>query len=62
MARYTLKTYDRSNHLVDTFDFAAPSDDEAEAAVPDIDLVEGAHELWCGKRWIKTWPATHRVA
>ena len=62
MANYTLKTYDRHGHLVETFEFAAPDDDEAEGAVRDLNVIERAHELWCGLRWIRTWPANHHAA
>ena len=62
MAKYALKTYGRNNHLMNTFEFSAPSDAEAEAAVADLDEIRHTHELWCGNRWIRTWPSRDRAA
>ena len=58
MASYLVKTYDQHGRLVDRFEFAAPDDDEAEGAVDDLPD-DRSHELWCGSRWVRTWPAAH---
>jgi hypothetical protein len=55
MAHYLVKTYDVRGHVVDRFEFAAPSDAEAEGAVGDLPD-KRTHELWCGKRWVRTCP------
>jgi len=56
MANYTLKDFDAVGRLVGRFEFFAHNDYEAEALVQKL---AGARtrELWCGRRWVQTWPA-----
>lgn len=56
MHHYLLKSYDARGRLVDRFEFSAPNDLEAEAAVLDLES-ERTQELWRGSRWLRTWPA-----
>ena len=56
MANYLVKTYDRRGRLIGRFEFAAPNDDEAEGAVGDL-REDASQELWCGQRWVRTWPS-----
>lgn len=60
MHHYLLKSYDARGRLVERFDFSAPNDVEAEAAVLDL-ASELTQELWRGTRWLRTWPAGVRV-
>ena len=60
MHHYLLKSYDARGRLVDRFEFCAPNDLEAEAAVLELDS-ERAQELWRGTRWLRTWPAGVRT-
>ena len=62
MPRYTLKTFDRLNALANAFDFAAADDHEAEAAVRAMGVIKEAHELWCKRRWLQTWPSCDPAA
>jgi len=61
MHHYLLKSYDARGRLVDRFEFSAPNDEEAEAAVVDLDG-ERTQELWRGVRWLRTWPAGVRAS
>lgn len=56
MRRYFLNTYDLTGHLVGRLEFAAPNDLDAEGAVGELHNARD-HELWCGKRWVCSWPA-----
>ena len=60
MHHYLLKSYDARGRLVDRFEFSAPNDSEAEAAVLDLES-ERTQELWRGTRWLRTWPADVRA-
>jgi len=61
MAHYILKSYDMRGRLIDRFEFAAPDDVEAEGAVRDLDK-RTSLELWCGQRWVRSWPPRVRAA
>jgi hypothetical protein len=60
MFRYQPRTYDRHGRLLDEFDFMAPDDDEAYCVLDDFPE-EASYELWCGKRWIQTRPASQAL-
>jgi hypothetical protein len=61
MAHYMVKTYDDAGRLVDRLEFAAPDDRQAEDAAGDLHPQQ-TQELWCGRRWVRTWPALTKVA
>lgn len=59
MRNYLIKCFDAQGRLADRFEFAAPDDTEAEAALTELPGC-GVRELWCGRRWLVTLPAEHR--
>jgi hypothetical protein len=54
MRNYTVRKFDLAGRLVSRFEFAAPSDSEAQGAVKDLEQEQNL-ELWCGTRWLGTW-------
>jgi len=61
VACYLIKTFDARGRLVGRFEFVAPNDDEAEGSVGDMPD-HRTQELWCGRRWVRTWVAPRRAA
>ena len=60
VASYLIKTFDTRGRLVGRFEFAAPNDAEAEGAAGDF-LEQRTQELWCGRRWLRTWVAPRKA-
>lgn len=55
MAEYLIKTFDSKGHVRDRFQFAAPTDQDAEAVLPEMSIL-GVKELWCGGRIVVARP------
>ncbi len=59
MAHYKLNYLDGQGRIVGRFEFRCPNDAEAEQACEDLPDTR-PKELWCGARWIRSWPAPVR--
>jgi hypothetical protein len=55
MPHYRVNHLDRHGRVVGRFEFHCPSDQEAEQACEDLPDPR-PKELWCGPRWIRSWP------
>lgn len=57
---YVVKKYDGAGLFVGRIEFEAPGDATAETVVRRLE--DGnSQELWCGTRWIASWPARETV-
>jgi hypothetical protein len=61
MQHYVLKMYDGSGHFVGRIEFEAAEDAAAEGLVHRLQPGR-SQELWCGTRWIASWPARETLA
>jgi hypothetical protein len=60
MPHYKVNYLDAHGRIVGRFEFHCPTDIEAEQACEDLGDPR-AKELWCGRRWIRAWPARQEI-
>lgn len=60
MPHYKVHYLDAQGRVVSRFEFHCTDDAEAELACEDLSD-PGPKELWCGPRWIRTWPEPVRT-
>jgi hypothetical protein len=61
MQQYMLKMYDGSGRFLGRIEFEAAEDAAAEGRIRRLQHGR-SQELWCGTRWIASWPAREALA